>query len=473
MATKEDEKIPRPLLTMAFVLVLGAIAPMLDGTMVNIALNDFAKAFGASLDNIQWIVTGYVLATGIAVPFSGWLIQRFDGKKVYIAAQIVFLIGSVTSGLSWNLASMIVFRLIQGFSAGLIMPLLTTLLIQAAGQKILGRLMSIVGLPMVLGPILGPVIGGVLVDYLSWHWIFFINVPVVFITLYFIHKKLPSFPPANQQAKLDWLGILLLGGISVSFIYGITAAAEMAGFNNTKTITFILIGAVLTVIYVMYALRNEKTVIMPLNLFKFRSFSASFCGLFLAGIGTMGPMLLLPLLFQNVRNDSIIVASLSLIPQGVGMLLVRPLIGKMIDRIGAKIVVIISIVISLVGTIPFIGFDQNTSYWMIAIVLLIRGIGVGGVAIPLMSDAYTGLAKTQIPQASIATRIVQNIGGAFGSAVLATIVVNQLKVATPDVSHLASAYQAGFLTASILMVIMIVPSLFLTNKVAFKVAAKQ
>lgn len=473
MATKEDEKIPRPLLTMAFVLVLGAIAPMLDGTMVNIALNDFAKAFGASLDNIQWIVTGYVLATGIAVPFSGWLIQRFDGKKVYIAAQIVFLIGSVTSGLSWNLASMIAFRLIQGFSAGLIMPLLTTLLIQAAGQKVLGRLMSIVGLPMVLGPILGPVIGGVLVDYLSWHWIFFINVPVVFITLYFIHKKLPSFPPANQQAKLDWLGILLLGGISVSFIYGITAAAEMAGFSNTKTITFILIGAVLTVMYVIYALRNEKTVIMPLNLFKFRSFSASFCGLFLAGIGTMGPMLLLPLLFQNVRNDSIIVASLSLIPQGVGMLLVRPLIGKMIDRIGAKIVVIISIVISLVGTIPFIWFDQHTSYWMIAIVLLIRGIGVGGVAIPLMSDAYTGLAKTQIPQASIATRIVQNIGGAFGSAVLATIVVNQLKVATPDVTHLASAYQAGFLTASILMVIMIVPSLFLTNKVASKVAVKQ
>ncbi|NQX61742.1 MDR family MFS transporter [Paenibacillus qinlingensis] len=473
MATKEDEKIPRPLLTMAFVLVLGAIAPMLDGTMVNIALNDFAKAFGASLDNIQWIVTGYVLATGIAVPFSGWLIQRFDGKKVYIAAQIVFLIGSVTSGLSWNLASMIAFRLIQGFSAGLIMPLLTTLLIQAAGQKVLGRLMSIVGLPMVLGPILGPVIGGVLVDYLSWHWIFFINVPVVFITLYFIHKKLPSFPPANQQAKLDWLGILLLGGISVSFIYGITAAAEMAGFTNTKTITFILIGALLTIFYMMYALRNEKTVIMPLNLFKFRSFSASFCGLFLAGIGTMGPMLLLPLLFQNVRNDSIIVASLSLIPQGVGMLLVRPLIGKMIDRIGAKIVVIISIVISLVGTIPFIGFDQNTSYWMIAIVLLIRGIGVGGVAIPLMSDAYTGLAKTQIPQASIATRIVQNIGGAFGSAVLATIVVNQLKVATPDVSHLASAYQAGFLTASILMVIMIVPSLFLTSKVGSKVAAKQ
>ncbi|NOU98745.1 MDR family MFS transporter [Paenibacillus planticolens] len=473
MATKEEEKIPRSLLTIAIVLVLGAIAPMLDGTMVNIALNDFSKAFNTSLDSIQWIVTGYVLATGIAVPFSGWLIQRFDGKKVYMAAQIVFLIGSITSGLSWNLSSMIIFRLIQGFSAGLIIPLLTTLLIQAAGQEKLGRLMSIVGLPIVLGPILGPVIGGVLVNYLSWHWIFFVNVPVVFITLYFIFTKLPSFPPANQQAKLDWFGILILGGISVSFIYGITEAAQMGGFTSTKTITFILVGAFLTFIYVIYALKNEKTVIMPLNLFKFKSFSASFCGLFLAGIATNGPMLLLPLLFQNVRNDSIILAALSLIPQGLGMLIARPLIGKLIDRIGAKIVVVISIAISLVGTIPFIWVDQSTSYWILAIILLIRGIGVGGVTIPLMSDAYTGLAKMQIPQASIATRIIQNIGGAFGSAVLATIVASQINHASPDVSHLTSAYQSGFLTASILMVVMIVPSLFLTNKLASKVASKR
>ncbi|SEN49348.1 MDR family MFS transporter [Paenibacillus sp. OV219] len=472
MAAKDDEKIPRSLLTIAIVLVLGAIAPMLDGTMVNIALNDFSKDFHASLDHIQWIVTGYVLATGIAVPFSGWLIQRFDGKKVYIAAQIIFLIGSITSGLSWNLASMIIFRLIQGFSAGLIIPLLTTLLIQVAGQEKLGRLMSIVGMPIVLGPILGPVIGGVLVDYLSWHWIFFVNVPIVIITLHFIRTKLPSFPPANQHAKLDWFGILVLGGISVSLIYGISAAAQMAGFMNTKTIAFIIVGALLTLIYVIYAIRNEKNVIVPLNLFRHRSFSASFCGLFLAGIGTNGPMLLLPLFFQNVRHDSIILAALSLIPQGVGMLLVRPLIGKMIDRIGARIVVIISIAISLVGTLPFIWVDQSTSYWIIACVLLIRGVGVGGVAIPLMSDAYTGLAKVQIPQASTGTRIIQNIGGAFGSAVLATLVVSQLNAATPDVPHLTSAYQFGFLTASMLMVLMVVPALFLTNKLASKVASK-
>ncbi|WP_379134915.1 MDR family MFS transporter [Paenibacillus sp. sgz500958] len=474
MATKVDEKIPKSLLTIAIVLVLGVIAPMLDGTMVNIALNEFAKSFHASLDHIQWIVTGYVLATGIAVPFSGWLIQRFDGKKVYIAAQIIFLVGSVTSGLSWNLASMIVFRLVQGFSAGLILPLLTTLLMQAAqaaGQDKLGRLMSIVGLPIVLGPILGPVIGGVLVDYLSWHWIFFVNVPVVFITLYFVFTKLPSFPPSNQQAKLDWFGILVLGGISVSFIYGITAAARMAGFNNTKTITLVIVGALLTIVYVIYALKNEEKVIMPLNLFRFRSFSASFCGLFLAGIAANGPMLLLPLLFQNVRNDSIIVAALSLIPQGIGMLLARPLIGIMIDRIGAKIVVLISIVISLAGTLPFVWIDQNTGYWIIAIILFIRGIGVGGVTLPLMSDAYTGLSKTEIPQASIATRIVQNIGGAFGSAVLATIVASQLDLAKMDAAHLASAYQSGFLTASILMVVLIIPSLFLTNKIASKVAS--
>ncbi|WMT39339.1 MFS transporter [Paenibacillus sp. D2_2] len=160
MINKAEGKLPKELVHMAFILVLGAIAPMLDTTMVNIAVNQFAYDFHTSLNTIQWVITGYVLATAIAVPFSGWLINRFDGKHIYLAAELLFLISSVLSGASWSIGSLIAFRLIQGFSAGLIIPLLTTLLVKAAGQENMGKLMSIVGLPIILGPILGPVIGG-------------------------------------------------------------------------------------------------------------------------------------------------------------------------------------------------------------------------------------------------------------------------------------------------------------------------
>ncbi|OQM46842.1 MFS transporter [Anoxybacillus sp. UARK-01] len=468
MIGKREEKLPKELVNIALLLVLGAIAPMLDSTMVNIAVNDLEKDFHSSLDTIQWVVTGYVLATGIAVPFSGWLVNRFDGKSIYVSAQFLFFISSILSGISWNIESLIMFRLVQGFSAGLIIPLLTTLLVQAAGQDNMGKLMSIVGMPIILGPILGPVIGGFFVDYLSWRWIFFINVPIGMIALYLIYKNLPSFSPDNKQKKFDWLGILLLGGLSASFIYGITTVASSSDLANFKTIAFLGVGVVLTIVYIIYAFVQPKNAIVPLSLFRFRSFTASICALFLAGIGTNGPMLLLPLFFQNIRRDTVILAGLALIPQGLGMLIVRPLIGKMIDQIGAKIVVMFAIVITFIGTFPFAWFSQNTGYWLIAIALFIRGIGVGGITIPIMADAYTGLSKSQIPQASIATRIIQNIGGAFGSAVLATIVANRMDHVVPNLAHLTSAYQSGFLVASMLMVAMFIPSLFLTNKVKSK-----
>jgi len=173
-----DGTLPKELVRVALVLVFGAVAPMLDTTMVNIAVNHFSRDFHASLETVQWVMTGYVLALAIAVPFSGWLVQRFEGKAVYFIAELLFLLSSLLAGLAWNIESLIAFRIVQGFAAGLIIPLLTMLLVQAAGQDQMGRLMAIVGLPIILGPILGPVAGGLLVEYVSWRWIFYINVPI-------------------------------------------------------------------------------------------------------------------------------------------------------------------------------------------------------------------------------------------------------------------------------------------------------
>ncbi|MGA8942771.1 MAG: MDR family MFS transporter [Thermoactinomyces sp.] len=458
MQKKNGGKLPKDLVRIAIVLVLGAIAPMLDTTMVNIAVNHFGQDFHTSLDMVQWIMTGYVLVMGIAVPFSGWLIQRFEGKDVYFMAELLFLISSLLAGFAWSIESLIAFRLVQGFAAGLIIPLLTTLLVQTAGQENMGKLMAIVGLPIILGPILGPIIGGLIVEYVSWRWIFFINAPIGLIALYFIYTELPHFPASNKHAALDWIGILLLGGLSASYIYGITQAADF-GFGNASTLGFIILGIVLTVVYVIYAFRCSATVIVPLNLFRFKSFTGSIISLFLAGIGTNGAMLLFPLFFQNIRQDSVIIAALSLIPQGLGMLLARPVVGTLTDKIGARFVVLVAIAVTFAGTLPFIWFSQNDPYWLIGLVLLVRGIGIGGITIPVMTDSYTGLSGHQVSQASVATRIIQNIGGAFGSAALAAVVANQMQQA-----DLASAYHSGFLVATILTVTMAIPALLLTNK---------
>ncbi|WP_288761008.1 MDR family MFS transporter [uncultured Lacticaseibacillus sp.] len=462
--TTKTNALPRSVVNQAWIIVLGAIAPLLDSTMVNIALDHLARSFNTGLDTVQWVVTGYMLAMVVAVPFTGWLNDRFGGKTVFLIAEIIFGVMSLGAALSWNITSLITFRLFQGFGAGLITPLLTTLLVDVAGSGAMGRLMAIVGLPIMLGPIVGPVVGGLIVQYLNWRWIFFVNIPVVIIAVTLIWFRLPQMTPKNPHSRFDWIGVTLLSLMSASIIYGIVQASQKANLTNSTTLTYVLIGIALAAAYVIYAWLRPTSAVVPLSLFHHINFSASMLGLFIAGIVTNGPMLLLPLFFQNLRGESVAIAGLSLLPQGIGMLLARPVVGQLIDRIGARWVAVGGLAITMVGSVPFIYFDQHTAYWLLTIVLFVRGIGAGAILSPLMTDAFVGADPKLSGQVSIATRIMQNVGGAFGSAVLATVVVNFQNQHSRTLSHIAVSYQQGFLWAVIFTAVLMLPSLFLTNR---------
>ncbi|MGG2091500.1 MDR family MFS transporter [Bacillus sp. S13(2024)] len=459
----KEPGIPKEILTAAWAIALGAIAPMLDSTMVNIVIDQLNKDFNTTLDTIQWSITGYVLALAIAVPVSGWLMNQFNGKKIFIGAVIAFGVISVCVGISWNISSFIFFRLIQGFSAGIITPLMSTLLVKTAGPENLGKVMAIVSTPMILGPILGPVIGGGVVHSASWHWIFFINVFIVLIATPLMMKTIPDFEPFNKDSKLDVFGIIDLSLMSAALIYGITKAADHTSFNNSETILWVGIGLVLAVIYLVYNRIRKNQTVLPMNLFAHKSFLASSIGLFLANIAVMGPMLILPLFFQNFRHFTAIEAALALIPQGVGMLVTRPIIGKMIDKIGAKYVVMVSLVLSLIGSIPLIFITDKTSMVWISIVLFIRGTSFGGIMLPLTSDAYTGLDSKQLPEAGVGINIIENLGSSFGSAVIATVVATVIQGLQPTIANGLKGYHAGFLVSTIVLAVIFIPSLFLTH----------
>lgn len=458
------EPIPKSIMNIAWILVLGAIMPLLDSTMVNIAIKHLSNDFSIGLDLIQWVITGYVLAMAISVPLIGWAVQRFDGKWLMIDANILFLVASIASGLSWSINSLIIFRTVQGISAGFIMTLVSTLAIEVAGRERLGRVMSTVGIPIILGPILGPVIGAVIVQFLSWRYIFFVNIPIGIIAITLMILKLPNFTPANIKAKFDFIGIILLGASSATLIYGITKAAKNATFNNSTTISYVVTGVVILAIYMIYADIKREQAILPLHLFKSKNFSAAMVGMFLAGIATNGPMLLLPLFFQNIKGFSVLNTGLILIPQGIGMLVARPLIGKLTDKLGARNVVLVSLALAVIGTIPFVFINEASSLIVVSLVLFVRGIGIGGVTIPMMTDAYTGMVKQEIAQASVGTRLVQSIGGAFGSATLATVVSLSIQSKVPTITLMTTAYHDGFMLALVLSLVMLIPALFLTNK---------
>lgn len=301
-----NKKIDPAVMKMAWILLVGLLAPLFDTTIMNVAIDTLGNALHASVSTIQWVMTSYLIALGIVIPISGWALDRFGGKNIWILALSLFLIGSVLSSLAWNVGSLITFRVVQGMGGGLMMPIMQTMIVRAAGGEKLGKLMAIVGLPVLIGPILGPVLGGVIINYLNWRWIFYVNLPVCFIALILAVWGLPKDDAPNQPQKLDILGLSLLSPSIVLIIYGLTKVSSDHGFLHSSVIVPIVVGVLFLLVFCLYVLRKPNNPVIDIRIFKSMPFTASSCLLFLSGLSSYGGMLLLPLYYQQVRGESVL-----------------------------------------------------------------------------------------------------------------------------------------------------------------------
>ncbi len=263
-----SEPLDRALLLISAVVVLGSIMSILDTTIVNIAINHLSSDFDAPLTTIQWVSTGYLLALATVIPLTGWAADRFGTKRLYMTSLALFLAGSALSGMAWSANSLIAFRVLQGLGGGMIMPAGMTILTQAAGPQRVGRVMSVVGAPMLIGPILGPVLGGWLVDDVSWRWIFYVNIPIGAVALVMASRILKPDRPQPSQ-RLDALGLALLSPGLALLVYGLAETGSQGGFNSAKAILPTIAGIVLIVSFVLHALRTKDPLI-DVRLFKRR-----------------------------------------------------------------------------------------------------------------------------------------------------------------------------------------------------------
>jgi EmrB/QacA subfamily drug resistance transporter len=445
------------LLRLAGILVLGAMAPLLDSTVVNVAIRTLGRELAVSVSTVQWVSTGYLLALAMAVPITGWTVERYGAKRMWLTALVLFLIGSVLSGLAWDIGSLIVFRVVQGIGGGLMLPILQTLLMRAAGGRPIGRLMAVITLPALVGPILGPVVGGLILGHLSWRWIFYINVPICVAAIVLAWRSLAADQPRRGH-RLDVLGLLLLSPALAALIYGLSQVGDHNGFGHPQVLVPLLAGVLLLAGFLWHALHTD-TPLIDLRLFRTRAFAASSTLLFLSGLAMFGSMLLLPLYYQQVRGASVVAAGLLLAPQGVGSLLARAA-GGLTDRIGPRPVILAGIVLTALGTVPFAMADQHTNGLLLAAAQVVRGVGLSAATMAVMIGAFNGLAREQIPHASSATRIMQQVGGSFGTAVLAVILQTQL-ADHPGPAGQAIAFGHTFTLALAFTVLAVVPALLL------------
>jgi EmrB/QacA subfamily drug resistance transporter len=368
---------------------------------------------------------------------------------------------------------------IQGLGAGTILPVGQTMLAQAAGPQRMGRVMSVIGVPMLLGPILGPVIGGAIVDEASWRWIFLVNLPVGAVALVLAQRLLPDAQPRLGQ-RLDLRGFALLSPGIALFLYGVSEAGSEGGFSSTRTIVATLVGLVLVAGFVWHALAAGKDALLDLTLFARRGFAVAATTNFVLGLALFGALILLPLYYQLVRRESPLDTGLLLAPQGLGAALAMPLAGSLTDRYGARLVVPTGLIVALVGTLGFLLVGEDTSYALLSGALFLIGAGLGSTIMPSMAVAFGSISRDAVPRASSALNAIQRIAGAIGTAVFAIVLQRQISSGVPSLEDgiaelarlgpaahariapaLADAFGQTFWIAVALIVVALVPALML------------
>ncbi|MFC8720551.1 DHA2 family efflux MFS transporter permease subunit [Kitasatospora sp. NPDC057198] len=430
---------------MAITLIVGALGVVLDTTVVSVALNDLAEDLGAPLATVQWVSTGYMLAVFTAIPLAGWAQSRLGGRRLWVLALTGFLGGSILSALARDATGLIVFRLVQGLAGGIMMPLMYTLLVQAAKGRNIGKVMAVITVPTALGPILGPVLGGLVLHLADWRWLFLANIPLCLLGTVLARRNLPDDRPAPDEprAPLDAVGLLLLGPGSAAVLLGLSQVDGDTGFTSTRVLVPLLAGLAMAAGFTVRALTRAPAPLVDVRLFRHRPVASASTLLFLGGISLFGSMTLLPLYFQQVRGATPLDTGLLLIPQGVGALVARGLAGTYLDRTGPRAVALAAFASVAASTVPFAFVTADTDETLLLAALFVRGVALGAAMIAPMGAAFVGLERQEIPDASMITRVAQQLGGAVGVAVLLVVLQQNTGGArTPDA--LATGFDHAF-----------------------------
>jgi EmrB/QacA subfamily drug resistance transporter len=445
----------------ATVVVLGTIMSVLDTTIVNVALDTLGKDLGSSVDQIQWVVTGYLLALAAVIPVSGWASRRFSSRNVYIFSLVLFTAGSVLCGLAQSTESLVAFRVIQGIGGGMLVPTGQMLLVRAAGPRNLPKVMSAIGVPIVLAPIFGPTIGGLLLEHVSWQSIFLVNLPVGILTLVAALKLLPKDRPEGAE-PLDFLGLGMLSVGLVGITYGLAETGSAGTLFSGSVLIPMAIGAVGVAAFVLRALKVPNPL-LNVRLYKDRAFTAASITTFCLGGALFGAMVLMPLYFQTVRGEDAVDTGLLLIPQGLGAAVAMGLSGRATERWGGGITAALGTAITLVATIPFVLLTDTTPFVVIAAAMVVRGFGIGMSIMPAMTAAYSVLRPDQVTHATPQLTTLQRVGGSMGTAILTVILQTHLEAAGASQPAMAQAFGTTFVWVMGITAAALLPTLMLAR----------
>lgn len=401
-------------------VMLGALMSSLNTSIVNVALPYMRGNLGASVEEITWVVTGYMLSNVIIMPITSMLSARFGRKRLYLFSVCFFTVASVLCAISWDLTSMVIFRVLQGLGGGAVIPISQAILRETFPPEEQAMAMGIYGLGVVLGPAFGPTIGGWLIDHYSWPWIFYVNVPVAILNIammtQFIHD--PTYL-TREKGKIDFWGVALMA-IGLGALQLMLEKGAQKDWFESNAIKFIAVTSLVALIcFVWRELTTERPAV-NLRLLKDGNFSS---GVLLGGslgMGLFGSVFILPLFLQQLLGYPAYDAGLALMPRSIAMGLSMPLAGRVYNKVGPRALIVSGLVISAFSFYEFSRMTLDVGFWDIFIPQFLQGIGFGLTFVALTTAALSTIERPQMTAATGLFNVVRQVFGSVGISIVAT-----------------------------------------------------
>jgi DHA2 family multidrug resistance protein len=425
MSTTSDKTINKWLITVT--VMLPTVMEIIDTSVANVALPHMQGSLNAGTDEITWVLTSYLVSNAVVLPITGWLSRVFGRKRFLMTCIALFTLASMLCGSAPTLATLIVFRIIQGAAGGALIPISQAILMETFPPNQRGMAMAIFGVGAMFGPIVGPALGGWITDNLTWRWIFYINLPVGAIAL--VMCGLFIFDPeylkrGAQSMKIDYGGLLLLTAGMGSLQVVLDKGQQEDWFNSSFIIAFSIIMVVSLVALVWVELTHDHPII-NLRLFRNISFSAGNFIMFVVGFCLYSSITMIPLFLQTLMGYSATDAGMVLAPGGVATLITMPLVGAMLQKRDGRKIVFLGLLIGAAAMFFMQRLNLEASYGDFVWPRVVLGVGLAMIFVPLTTVTLATISRQEMGNATGMFNLLRNIGGSVGIAMAATILARR------------------------------------------------
>jgi DHA2 family multidrug resistance protein len=432
--------INRPAITAC--IILAVIMQALDTTIANVALPYMQGSVSASADQINWVLTSYIVAAAIMTPPSGFLANRFGRKRVLMVAIAGFVAASVLCGIAQSLLEIVAFRLLQGFFGAALVPIAQSILLDIYTTEERGSAMALFGVSVMVGPVLGPVIGGYLTDQFSWRWVFYINVPIgalafAGISIFMTETK------TSATARMDWLGFGSLSVAIAAMQVFLDRGAQLDWFSSFEILVEATVCVSAFYVFLVHTLTAKDSFVNP-KLFRDRNFSVGMLFIFIVGITYLASLALLTPYLQTLMGYPVVTAGLVMGPRGLGTMACMFLVGRLIGKVDTRLLIVMGLLLTAWAMYDMTGWNQDVSQWTIAVTGFIQGAGLGFLFVPLNTVTFATLAPEQRADGTGLFNLSRNVGSSVGISVVSYLLTRNQQINHATVSTHVTAVNRAF-----------------------------